>query len=454
MGSDARVKAGVCHQRLKLCFALTAMVGMFGILTSVSQPSKAADNKKDSTSVSLFNNPSMPSIPSMPSVPSVKQVMNSMNPSNFKFHNQFDVVHVVQTDFLQYQLQLNHINKARLDLFESFTIPSMKQQSTKEFLWLIWTDPKLGSDFKQELLKQVSPFPNVVVLGSRHDRELDFRELNGMSQEDLDDAIFYGSKDLLLEYLEAAQTRVLIETRLDADDALNKDYLLAIQEQTADTVGKSEAKDDFRIMCPEHHTEWRYYKPNEPGHEDGHLVHYHNPTFCINSGLSIGYQTEASSRHLEHKQQCNFDVFYHECLRKGHVGIEFIAETNGKMFMKCLDRARGRRRLDQAVLMSRTPTAAGMKRVLGTDKTYKNTFEGDEKQKEAWKMVEDKFAVRKDKVTAVRRSMEKNIENIIRDAITGQCMPGHSCKAATKRKLLKLLEIVENGDMKGVTSFY
>ncbi|KAL7557451.1 hypothetical protein ACA910_009267 [Epithemia clementina (nom. ined.)] len=75
--------------------------------------------------------------------------------------------------------------------------------------------------------------PNVVVLGARRDRQKDFRDFNGLEVDDLDDAIIAGSRGLLLSYHAAAEDRLLLETRLDADDALQKYFVESVQHQAA-----------------------------------------------------------------------------------------------------------------------------------------------------------------------------------------------------------------------------
>lgn len=109
---------------------------------------------------------------------------------------------------------------------------------------------------------------------------------------------------------------------------------------------------------------------------------------------------------------------------------------------RCLARIFMPDQSDNVVFMSRSPTAAGMKHVLGTgyDAPYSNTFETSAGQNTAWNLALEDFGVVKSKVSELKNRFEKNIENILHEALLGQCTPGHSCKDSSKKKLGHLLE--------------
>lgn len=116
--------------------------------------------------------------------------------------------------------------------------------------------------------------------------------------------------------------------------------------------------------------------------------------------------------------------------------------------------------LQASVLMARTPTAAGMKNVMPQQNHYagekhsvgKNavmltTFGdvGSDEQRQAWNLVQENFGVRRDDVVSLRQErIQPNMENILLDAFTGQCTPGHSCKSSSKQALGKLLTQLHN----------
>ena len=77
-----------------------------------------------------------------------------------------NLVHVVSTNFQRNQGGLLHLGRTRLNLLKAFTIPSLKSQTLKEFLWLIKIDPDLDDELKYELVTSVQDMPNVVVVAA------------------------------------------------------------------------------------------------------------------------------------------------------------------------------------------------------------------------------------------------------------------------------------------------
>ena len=54
-----------------------------------------------------------------------------------KWKNENNLVHVVLTRFMQHQPKLVNLGRARLELFKSFCVPTMRQQTSRQFLWII-----------------------------------------------------------------------------------------------------------------------------------------------------------------------------------------------------------------------------------------------------------------------------------------------------------------------------
>ena len=63
-----------------------------------------------------------------------------------------DFVHIIHTRFMQHQPHLIHLGLARLELMKSFTIESLVQQTSQNFLWVIRTDPNLNATLKEPIL--------------------------------------------------------------------------------------------------------------------------------------------------------------------------------------------------------------------------------------------------------------------------------------------------------------
>ncbi|KAL7578942.1 hypothetical protein ACA910_006912 [Epithemia clementina (nom. ined.)] len=215
--------------------------------------------------------------------------------------NDLNLVHVINTRFMQHQPSLSHLGMARLDLFKAFTLPSMLQQSNQQYLWLIWTDPSLEDELSRELVSLVSNIPNTLILAAYNEQESNLRNLYGYDLNDLGRHVISGDIRLLSAYHEASQSHILVETDLDADDAFSKTFVETAQAQAARTVGH-----DFRpeskhseTFCPEYHAEWRFYADGNSGDaEYGQLTHFHDRNFCIKSGMTIVYHLQAEARRL------------------------------------------------------------------------------------------------------------------------------------------------------------
>ncbi|KAL7565706.1 hypothetical protein ACA910_005402 [Epithemia clementina (nom. ined.)] len=77
------------------------------------------------------------------------------------------------------------------------------------------------------------------------------------------DSLAYKAKALLGFF--ASPTRYGLNP---ADDALHKNFVKSIQRQASRTISKSNVTADYRVVCPEHHAEWCYYKPKGDEHDD------------------------------------------------------------------------------------------------------------------------------------------------------------------------------------------
>ncbi|KAL7559472.1 hypothetical protein ACA910_017486 [Epithemia clementina (nom. ined.)] len=218
--------------------------------------------------------------------------------SNLAWENDYNLVHVVNTRFMQHQASLTHLTSARMDLMKTFTVPSMAQQSNQQFMWLVWTDDDLPASFKQELVKEVSKIPGALVLAGEALKDTTLRSRYGyITWNDLSKAVVWGDRQLLWTYYQASQSHILLETDLDADDALSKTFVESVQAEAAYNVGQDTNKfsESIEIYCPESHVEWRFFN-NETGLDKlstlsnaGQFVHYHNPSFCIKSGVTRVY---------------------------------------------------------------------------------------------------------------------------------------------------------------------
>ena len=238
-----------------------------------------------------------------------------------KWNNDLNVVHIIHTRFMQHQPDLIHLGQARMDLFQTFTLPSIQQQTNQQFLWLIWTDQDLHQDLRRQLLDAVDHLDNAVVLGAAPPvKHTNLRNAFGHSLSTLvSHGNVWKNPQSLLDYFKASQTHLLLETQLDADDSLTATFVDTIQAQAAETVGQHEQEflhKTMEIVCPSKHLEWRYYVGKELGEREvdaeykssspGYWIEFENHDFCINSGMTYIFHLRADMRQLHLNHQCNY----------------------------------------------------------------------------------------------------------------------------------------------------
>jgi hypothetical protein len=273
-----------------------------------------------------------------------------------------------------------------------------------------------------------------------------------------------GDWQRLMDYQTASMTRVLLETRIDADDSIFVDMMNSVQRQAMNTLGqnakanrhassynqKSNNNKEFRVFCTESHLEWGYFNPWDKESEKGHLFGITEPFFCISAGLTYGYQIGTKPQDLPTKAHnflhktvptCNNDNNDDSNDSKDtmNIGIHSNNKTN------CLERIHAGT-YKYIMLRSRTPTSAGMQGVIPTH-AVRNSVEWKNMQEETWNStIERNFAVTPESIWQLRLKFKNNMEHILQDALRGQCTKAEfTCKDSTKASLQKLLaQVAEN----------
>lgn len=157
----------------------------------------------------------------------------------FKSHDN-GIIHIFYSRFMQGQHNLTQLGLARFQIFKLFCFPTMIRQTNQHFLWIIQTDPRLDSNITKLMIDLLNPYPNYILLSSNTNDKNGFRHLNA-HESDLFNAVNLLSRDLsLLRTVHTMpQTRVVLETRLDADDGLNILFVETIQNDASEIFWKS-----------------------------------------------------------------------------------------------------------------------------------------------------------------------------------------------------------------------
>jgi len=156
------------------------------------------------------------------------------------------VLHIVNTRFMQGQGHLTHLANARLELFRTFCLPTMLKQNTtiSPVLWIIKIDPELDVDVREQLVEMVGRHRmNFYVVGSMNN--FGFSVVPGswrsgeMGSDILSNpntTVYNGDLTLLRRAHSVREKLIVLETRLDADDGLHREYLDMIQRSALQTM--------------------------------------------------------------------------------------------------------------------------------------------------------------------------------------------------------------------------
>lgn len=372
-----------------------------------------------------------------------RQVTTVQVPDLSSWRNTHGVVHVVQTRFMQYQPNLLDLGHARLEIFQALTLPSVRAQSSQEFLWLIRTDPALHPTLRTALCHVLRDVPNVILVASNENPE-GFRADDAVADVS-DDSVWVGHADTVRAYHAAAQTHVLLETRLDADDGLETHVLENLQRQAATALVHAPAV-GWRVWCASSHLEYQHYNVWDAGDVRGAIVGI-KTSYCVTPGLTWGYAVGVVPHKVESK---------HDRIHKRVPACTEASAENARV-TGCLTRIQNGRH--PAAVRARSPTSAGMANLIldatmtqsGNAAATMHKHNLQKLQKSRWKTLQDDlwltlplvFGIVPARVWQAREYLEAHMVNIVRDNLAGQCTKGHSCKELSKQALQVLLDMYE-----------
>ena len=189
-----------------------------------------------------------------------KEVVPS--PANDEGDNEPNLIHILETRFMQNQPNLVQLAKARLHLFRTICIPTVLHQTAwGRFFWIIRTDPDLDDEIKKELVTILDEtgvlekddegkgHSLAYVIGSNENyivsesttispdhKPFDIHDMLSSALSN-PESIFAGEAEGLKQLYgeissQQIENDVLIWTRLDADDGLNTQFMQYVQSQT------------------------------------------------------------------------------------------------------------------------------------------------------------------------------------------------------------------------------
>mmetsp|Transcript_30282 Transcript_30282/g.34850 ORF Transcript_30282/g.34850 Transcript_30282/m.34850 type:complete len:418 (-) Transcript_30282:371-1624(-) len=379
------------------------------------------------------------------------------------------IIHIVTTRFMQGQANLIHLTRARMKLFEAICLPSMvgqelNQAHTSEleatyngskhnegseildapFLWIIKVDPQMEIDSLSRMIRMVKPFPNFFLIGTNDN--VGRWKNDGTKHKLLNSTIYSGNVALLKQAHQYRNDKIVLETRLDADDGLHQMYLQKVQKQalkhlyirTNDSYDRKKA--DWIAWCALWNLDWI---PDSLTSKElqvssfGSFIPRLNTQVCITAGLTIGMSMGVLISDVP-------DIQHQHLLTKGrNIGCGLNSK---KKCVKSISNPK------LSSLRARTTTSAGMKGIK-VDATRKNAsiedlntdFHKRKVEEDAWNLdLLDNFHLKRDIMEKVNVYFREPsvVKNIAMENLRGQCTQGHSCKVSSKEKLQRIIDLV------------
>ena len=373
------------------------------------------------------------------------------------------IVHVIQTRFMQHQPNLIELGFARLALFETFCLPSILGQTGQNFVWIIRVDPNLNEEILKRIRHRISHRENIILIGSNHNPEgmgrdnSDFDHFLGAGRNENESTgkVLGGNATYMKEVFESSaerSTTVLLETRLDADDALHKMYVEFVQNQAQQYLMRNSV---WRVWCAHSTAEWHPLNPfpvssnngvyyDEKVREEGYLLMYSDKGICATPGLTFGYGFNTNRA----------NVLQGRRLRHSDI-VTTIPHCDNSVVLECVSRLTA---LSPGALRARTATSAGMVNIItgndGLDQrnnglkqqnANEQLLQQSSKQDLLWKGVGRLFSVTKSSVRDIRTLIVSRMKYIAIENLKGLCTPGHSCKENGKF----LLSAISSAEAKG-----
>jgi hypothetical protein len=349
------------------------------------------------------------------------------------------MIHILVSPFMQKQPNLTALGHARVGLFDAFCYPTVTHQTSQQFLWIMKTDPNLDPGILKKMVEFLKPFPNYYLIGSNAD-DLYLHWRNGSLLKDLaglranisfPTRVYTGNQTLLEMAMALATELPVLETRLDADDGLNVQFMETIQKMATKEVF-SPPLVKWKHWCVDRVVEWHSTISNNkmdmsPSMSYGKVKGPERPHFCITPGLTTAYAVGTLVKEVAiHGHHEIRHRIQNEPLKPGQeCGLSNTSE--------CMDTLVGLEPFES--LRARTPTSAGMRFISLEPEA---NAEDDAAVEAMWANLNTYFHIQRDKVQVAQAYFKEHVVEIAKDNLVGQCL-GFSCKNSSKTQLEKII---------------
>ena len=223
----------------------------------------------------------------------------------------------------------------------------------------------------------------------------------------------------------------MLETRLDADDGLHRNYLQSMQRYALRTLTGTK-RPAWAAWCPLKNLEWHANDQGSSLLSDlGDIRPVFNSQSCITAGLTIASSPHVNPKDLEFQHQTLFQ----------HGRLKGCGLPEKRNCVKLVSKPA------VGAIRARTTTSAGMKgvgnilkREIALHPRVKNEvaiLRGDERRSN---MLSSDFGVDEEALERVKSYLHVHALGIAKDNLKGQCTNGHSCKDSSKAKLQRIIQ--------------
>ncbi|KAL3823411.1 hypothetical protein ACHAXA_004286 [Cyclostephanos tholiformis] len=441
------------------------------------------------------------------------------------------MIHIVSTRFMQGQGTLVNLAKSRLKLLEVITLPSLMGQTVLDpivlsevyegtkwegaldggqhhgrnvidvsdpvFIWIIKVDPNLDVGILNELRAMLKPVERfTLVIGSNTNYGIGIKPggwRGGEASMDVlnaydDGRVYFPIDDddgdrshrMIRRAHEARDDRVVLETRLDADDAVNVDYFVTLQRRALRTLvdrsisnyyddrvndyddydENDRGSDEYErsqtarwlYWCPKTHVQWNPSSSDGASDSPGMLQVLQIPYTCITPGLTLGFAV--GTREKDVPRYPHDKLFWELTVNHNITGTRNKASAgevvDGNDVHDCGLYPSSRcavyvQHPRVSAFRSRSLTSAGMNNIetrgkpsLATDDAY------DAFASRLWEhTIKDHFGIETERAMEAANFLHANYLGTIRDNLRGQCNHGHSCKISSIEKLQCTIDVLE-----------
>ena len=273
--------------------------------------------------------------------------------------------------------------------------------------------------------------------------------------------IYTGNIDKLKVAMALREERPVLETRLDADDGLHKDFIKYIQEvalKRFQPLEENRSNNEILVpkwlyWCSRRHIEWHsdvdrslseQQKADRGSLEFGYINIVQHDKLCVTPGVTIGYNRNVDNP----KYPIDVPLYDHDklynnvrnsmsCYSDEGTNYDDEREVDDEIKQRgpCLELVED---FLFCAIRSRTWTSAGMYKIdLVVNDANRKQGELTEK---LWALSENVFGVTKSKVKETQDFFIRNKKRIAEENLAGQCSTGHSCKDSAKEKLKQIVD--------------